>query len=89
MNSFTTAVTEGEKECRDGYGSFDAVLLHRYAQNLIKQLINQFTAPSPATHNRNLSDLGLTNTIVPVDPGKVIYDFSGVILSEKIKGFYY
>ena len=88
ISSKKKLISELEKRVKDGnntLGGRISSLEHLVAANRLKKIVQPYILKNRHNHNKKLDDLGVSNQLVPVDPSRVVHNFSSVKLPEKIK----
>ena len=63
------------------FSGVDAIVFKRF----IQKDVSSFRAAVASTHKRKLRNLGIHNSLCPVNPSDVVHNFSSAILSPRIK----
>ena len=79
--TLTTSVRESESSLRESFSTFDAILCNRF----IGQKIEEFKNSTIRTHEKKLRNLGVYNDLNPVSPDSVIFNFSSIVLTDRLK----
>ena len=79
--SLSTEVILIENEIRTKFSSFDAAAVFRH----FGKIIDDFKLANVSTHRRKLYSLVIDSTLKPMNPNKVISNYSSVVVPPRVK----
>ena len=88
ISSKTSTLKKRSEQCNESWenlsaniSSLDGTLLHYFVHEEVKRM----SADVRETHRKKLENLGISGSIAPCDPDKVIFNFSSAVVSLRLK----
>ena len=81
LKSLTDLAAESEVQLARLFSTLDAFAIRQHA----RRSTEAFRKVTSLTHQRKLSNLGIHNEIRPIDPDKVVFNYSSFKLEPRIK----
>jgi len=80
-NQLASEVKSVDVQIANTFSTIDSIIIR---QN-VKNVLSKFKSIVSATHDKKLKNLNIHNNLVPCDPDSVVFNYSSVSLSPKLK----
>ena len=77
----TKEVSDIEKDINSKFSKLISIIIKKK----VKLIVDKFKESTERTHERKLFNLGIENKLEPVDPEKVIFNYSSIAISKRLK----
>ena len=81
VSSLRTKLATLDTSLSSSFSTLDAAIVRRH----VRLRTNEFEATTARTHADKLGSLGVNNEVKPCNPDKVVFNYSSVTLSERMK----
>ena len=81
VDRLTKHIEESRIEMKEMFSSFDMLLVESY----VRKSLETYIGKTRTIQDRKLENLGIRNDITPCDPDKIIFNFSDVTLTPRLK----